>query len=179
MENLNADVSTAGAHAFFSERDPALVQAIEGMESVETWTRDRFENVQGTLQKLSDKIEEIDMDDIQGTQHNKLIILMGYISSGKAIKLLMWIEHNSPNFVAKTLAEAQMLSALDKINEGAARLFVERFEVLEKMHMLSRVFSEERLRIVQRVLKILAGDETGDSDRDDEYAEEEGSYAEA
>lgn len=179
MDNLNSDVSTEGAHAFFKERDPSLVDAIASMERVESWTKDRFENVQATLQQLADRVEYLDMDDIQGAQHNKLIILMGYISSGKAIKLLMWIEHNSPNFVAKTLAEAQMLSALDKLNEGAARLFVERFEVLERMHMLSRVFSDERLRMVQRVLKILAGDETGDSDQDDEFTEEEGGYANA
>lgn len=178
MDFLNSDVSAEGALAFFRERDPSLAQAIEGMERVESWTRDRHDNVQELLQKLSDKIEEVDMDDIQGAQHNKLIILMGYISSGKAIKLLMWIEHNSPNFVAKTLAEAQMLSALDKLNEGAARLFVERFEVLERMHMLSRVFSEERLRIVQRVLKILAGEDAGEADDQDGY-EEEGGYAEA
>lgn len=177
MDSLNADVSTDGAHAFFRERDPALVQAIAGMESVESWTRDKFDSVQTMLQQLSDKIEDLDMDALEGAQHNKFIILLGYISSGKAIKLLMWIEHNSPNFVAKTLAEAQMLSALDKLNEGAARLFVERFEVLERMHMLSRVFSEERLRIVQRVLRILAG-EDGSEQESDGY-EDEDSYAEA
>lgn len=175
MENLNPDISAEGASAFFGERDPALAKAISSMESVETWTRDRVQSVQQTLQTLSDKIEDLDMDGIDGAQHSKLIILLGYISSGKAIKLLMWIEHNSPNFVAKTLAEAQMLSALDKFNEGAARLFVERFEVLERMHMLSRVFSEDRLRIVQRVLKILAGEDAGsDSDNfenEDDYVE--------
>lgn len=160
MDNLNSDISTQGSHAFFEERDPALLQAIKGMERVESWTKDKYENVQDLLQKLSDRIEDLDIEELKGAQHNKLIILLGYISTGKAIKLLMWIEHNSPNFVAKTLAEAQMLSALDKINEGAAKIFVERFEVLERMHMLSRVFSEERLAVVQRVLKILAGDDT-------------------
>lgn len=170
MDNLNADVSVAAVHAFFGERDPALVTAIQGMESVETWTQDRVDQVQATLQQLADKVEEYDLRDIQGPQHSKLIILMGYISSGKALKLLMWIEHHEPNFVAKTLAEAQMLSALDKVNEGAARLFVERFETLERMHMLSRVFSEDRLRIVQRVLRILAGEDTGDEEQDEEEA---------
>lgn len=174
MDNLNSDISTQGSHAFFEERDPALLQAIKGMESVESWTKDRYENVQAMLQQLADRVEDLDMEELKGAQHNKLIILLGYISSGKAIKLLMWIEHNSPNFVAKTLAEAQMLSALDKINEGSAKLFVERFEQLERMHMLSRVFSEERLAVVQRVLKILAGD---DSDSTEEFNDDEVDYA--
>lgn len=170
-EELNADMSTEGTHAFFHDRDPLLEAAIVGMESVETWTQDKTQSVQDTLQKLSDRVEDIDVDDITGNIQSKLIILLGYISSGKAIKLLMWIDLNSPNFVAKTLAEAQMLSALDKINEGAARLFVERFEVLERMHMLSRVFSEERLQIVQKVLRILSG-EDNESLSEDEGNEE-------
>lgn len=171
MDELNADMSSDGSHAFFRERDPMLESAVVGMESVETWTRDRAQAVQETLQKIADRVEEMDIDLIAGPLQNKLIILLGYISTGKAIKLLMWFDQNSPNFVAKTLAEAQMLSALDKLNEGAARLFVERFEVLERMHMLSRVFSEERLLIVQKVLRILSGEDPDGVD--DEETEED------
>lgn len=170
MEDFNADMSTEASHAFFRDRDPLLEEAIVGMESVETWTQDKAELVQKTLQELASKIEDLDPDFITGKLQNQLIVLLSYISSGKAIKLLMWIDQNSPHFVAKTLAEAQMMSALDKPNEAAARLFVERFEVLEKMHMLSRVFSEERLTVVQHVLRILAGQ---DSDSDTDNPEEE------
>ena len=170
MENLNADVSQEGVLAFFNERDPSLVQAIQGMEQVETWTVDKIESVQKMFQELADRVEEVDMESLEGSTQNKLIVLLGYISSGKAIKLLMWIEMNYPNFVARTLADAQMLSALDKFNEGAAKLFVERFEVLERMHCLSRIFSEERIKIVKKVLKILAGEY---SDNESEEEDEE------
>lgn len=168
MEDLNADMSSESAHAFFQDRDPLLEQAILGMESVETWTQDRTQSVQDTLQKLADRVEDVNFADMSAELQNKLVVLIAYISSGKAIKLLMWIDQNSPNFVAKTLAEAQMLSALDKINAGAARLFVERFEVLERMHMLSRVFAEERLHIVQKVLRILSGEDKGNTSVQDE-----------
>lgn len=170
MEDLNADMSTEGAHAFFRDSDPLLGQAIVGMESVETWTQDRTAAVQKTLQDFANRVDEIDTDVITGQLQNDLIVLLGYISTGKAIKLLMWIDQNSPHFVAKTLAEAQMLSALDRLNEAAAKLFVERFEVLERMHMLSRIFSEERLTVVQKVLLILSGqeaDEDGQREEDD------------
>lgn len=169
MENLNSDVSVEGVEAFFSERDPGLADAIKGMESVETWTRDKEQQVHETLQNLANRIEDFDMHKLEDSTQSKLIILLSYISSGKAIKLLMWIEHNNPNFVARTLADAQMISALDRFNHGAARLFVERFEVLERMHNLSRIFSEDRLEIVQRVLRILAGEENyQDSNSEDQ-----------
>lgn len=159
LDNLNSDMSTAGARAFFAERSPSLEQAIIGMESCESWTRDRFQSVQAALQNFADRVEEFDMQDLPAELHNRLIVLLGYITSGKAIKLLMWIEQSSPNFVARTLAEAQALAVLDKVNEEAARLFIERFEALERLDMLSRIFAEERLVIVQRVLRILAGED--------------------
>jgi prophage DNA circulation protein len=163
-DNFNSDLSLEGVQAFFRERDPNLAKAVEGMESVESWTRDRVESVQAMLQQLADRVEYADLETEATAVQTKLIVLLGYISSGKAIKLLMWIDQTSPNFVAKTLAEAQMLAVLDKVNEEAARLFVERFEVLERLHMLSRIFAEDRLEIVQKVLRILAGEDPGAED---------------
>lgn len=166
-DNLNSDLSTEATVAYFEELDPQLGAAVKSMESVESWTKDRHAEVQNALQKFADKVNDREDDEISPEMQQKLIILLGYISTGKAIKLLMWIEQSLPNFVAKTLAEAQMLSVLDKLNEDSCRLFVERFYVLERLHMLSRIFAEERLRTIQKVLKILNG-ENPDLDDEDE-----------
>lgn len=165
-DNLNSDLSEEATFEFFSERDPGLASAIRGMESCESWTKDRIGSVQVALQNLSDRIEEFDLDNMPTDLHNRMIILLSYIGSGKAIKLLMWIDQCSPNFVARTLAEAQMLAVIDKPNEEASRIFIERFEVLERLNMLSRVFAEDRLAVVERVLRILSGDETTDEEED-------------
>lgn len=173
-DNLNSDLSQESSDAFFSERDPALAKAIQGMESCESWTRDRVDSVQNALQNFADHVEDFDLDNIPNDLHNRLIILLGYISSGKAIKLLMWIDQCSPNFVARTLAEAQMLAVIDKPNEEASRLFIERFEVLERLNMLSRVFAEDRLSVVERVLRILSGDDASDDEDLDPSEMQEG-----
>jgi hypothetical protein len=167
-DHLSADLSTDATRDFFRDQDPVLEQTIIGMESVESWTRDSYEPVQAALQRLAERLEAIDMHELPQDHHNKLIILLGYISSGKAIRLLMWIEEFAPNFVARTMAEAQMLAALDHVNEHAARLFIERIEVLERHHMLHRVFSPDRLRIITKVLRILNGQPTSEEDEDDE-----------
>lgn len=158
QDNLNSDLSSEGTRAYFEDLDPQLGAAVKSMESVESWTKDRHEEVQSALQKFADKVSESDIEEISPEMQKKLIVLLGYISTGKAIKLLMWIEQSLPNFVAKTLAEAQMLSVFDKLNEESCRLFVERFYVLERLHMLSRIFAEDRLETIQKVLKILAGE---------------------
>ena len=171
-----ADLSTAATHAFFREQDPALEATIVGMEAVENWTRDSAPQVQQALQALADRIESVDMGELDPDLHNKLIILLSYISSGKALRLLLWIEEFAPNFVARTMAEAQMLAALDKLNEKAAALFVERIEVLERHHVLRRVFAPERLKTMKKVLRILSGsgvqnpDDDEDDDDDDDDA---------
>ena len=175
---VDADMSAQSAHAFFAERDPALEKAIIGMEACESWTKDRIDTVQQALQGFADRVEEFDLQNIPQELNNRLIVMLGYISTGKAIKLLMWIDQTAPNFVARTMAEAQMLSVLDKVNEEAARLFIERFMVLERLHLLSRVFSEDRLQIVERVLRILSGQEVEDDEEgfDDELHQGEGDH---
>jgi intracellular multiplication protein IcmW len=165
LDDLNSDLSTEAAEAFFEARDPSLAAAIKSMESAESWTKDRFEEVQVTLQEFAERIADADLEEVSPKMRSELIVLLGYISSGKAIKLLMWIESSLPNFVARTLAQAQMLGVEDPINNEACRLFVERFYVLERLQMLSRIYSEERLKIVQKVLHILAhGDDEAEED---------------
>ncbi|MGJ7523512.1 type IVB secretion system protein IcmW [Variovorax sp. LT1P1] len=175
IDELNADMSSGSTEAFFREADPLLAGAIHSMESVETWTRDQVAEVQATLQKIAERVEELDPQMPQSL-HNQLIVLLGYISTGKALKLLMWFDANNPNFVARTLAEAQLLSVLDRGNAAAAGLLVERFEVLERNHLLARIFSEDRLLIVQKVLRILKGD---DPDVEPSDEQEEEPYAQA
>lgn len=167
-DQLTSDLSPAAVTAFLREQDPelSLEKAVGGMEAVETWTRDRADKVQAALQALADRMDLIDMSDISQDTHNRLIVLLSYISTGKALKLMCWIDASSPNFVARTLAEAQMLAVMDKMNEGAARLFIERIEVVDRLQMLSRIFSEDRIVTIQKVLRILTNEDTGDEDDD-------------
>lgn len=177
FDQVDSDMSSSAVHAFFAERAPELEKAIIGMESCESWTKDRIDAVQEALQSFANAVDQYDLQNIPQELNNRLIVMLGYISSGKAIKLLMWIDQSSPNFVARTMAEAQMLSVLDKVNAEAARLFIERFMVLERLHLLSRVFSEDRLQIVERVLRILSGQEVeDDDDLIDESIEGEGDH---
>jgi hypothetical protein len=156
---IDSDLSAQGVESYFQGLDPALSEAVRNMEAVETWTRDRYESVQAMLQTLADKVEYADINQDSRVFQSKLIVLLSYISSGKAIKLLSWIDQTVPNFVATTLAEAQMLAALDRVNEEAGRLFVERFVALERLYLLSRLFDEKRLEWIQRTLWILGGND--------------------
>jgi uncharacterized Zn finger protein len=155
----NLDLSREATEEYFEERD--LATAVKNMESVEHWTRDRYEEVQEMLQRLADVIEQADLSEISESLQHRLIYLLGYISSGKAIRLLMWMESEHPAFVAKTLTEAHLLSFTDIANDPSAKLsaklFVERFYVLERLNVLSRVFERRRLELVTRVLGILNG----------------------
>lgn len=177
FDQVDSDMSSDAVHAFFGERAPELEKAIIGMEACEPWTKDRIDKVQEALQSFANAVDQFDLQNISQELNNRLIVMISYISSGKAIKLLMWIDQSAPNFVARTMAEAQMLSVLDKTNAEAARLFIERFMVLERLHLLSRVFSEDRLQIVERVLRILSGQEVEDDDlNDDDTLEGEGDH---
>ena len=167
QDPLNADLSADATRAFLVDKDETLARAVATMESTETWTQDHEPGVQAALQRLSDAVEGLDLESMPAPVHDKLIVLLSYIKSGKALKFLLWIEATNPNFVAKTLAQAQMLMVLDRVNPGAAQLFMERIEVLETLHLLSRVFSAERFEMVERVFRILRSGADQDDDSND------------
>lgn len=163
------DLSPDATQEYFEERE--LAEAIGVMESVEYWTRDRYEEVQQVLDRLALTVEQADLETVSPEMQRSLIHLLGYISSGKAIRLLMWMEGKHPTFVAKTMTEAHLLTMGDtgglsaddgsggKDRLASAKLFLERFYVLERDNVLSRVFSGRRLQLISDVLECLRVDE--------------------
>lgn len=155
------DLSTEGVRAALEGYHPDIEKAVRAMESSESWTMDRYSKVQAALEQLAAKIEEetnagdIDFGTISEEAHDQMIALLGYLSSGKAIRLLLWIDQYSPDFVAKTLVQAQFMTIKEGVDKAGCELLIERFQVLENMHLLSRVYAEPRLSIMREVLNTL------------------------
>lgn len=171
------DLSTEGVRNYLASCDPGIEKAVRSMEAAESWTMDRVPRIQEQLEALGVRIEsdlddgKIDFNNISEPLHNELIVLSGYVSSGKALRLLLWIDQSFPDFVARTLVQAQYVSVNPDLNPESCRLLVERFQVLERMHLLSRVFAEPRLSMVQDVIRMLRGDPTEDELNDEATAD--------
>lgn len=144
----------ASSQYWFEYLDPMIYRVITFMESVEDWTLDgnpEFEAAMEQLGKELDDIEKIDMSLL--AEEEKFIRIVGNIKSGRGLRLLQAIDTVHPGSASRVLihAEETSLGSYDP-----AGFFLKRNIVFERLRLLSRVFSQYRLKLVLRALE---GDE--------------------
>lgn len=144
----------ASSQYWFEYLDPMIYRVITFMESVEDWTLDgnpEFEAAITELGKELDDIEKIDMNLL--AEEDKFIRIVGNIKSGRGLRLLQAIDTVHPGSASRVLIRAEETSLG---SHDPAGFFLKRNIVFERLRLLSRVFSQYRLRLVLRALE---GDE--------------------
>lgn len=143
------DLSHAAVHKFWHDYpDPMIYRVISFMEGVEDWTVDGDETFEAALQKLGDTLEDIGNIDLQ--QENSIIQLVTFIKSGRGLRVLMALDMAYPGAAAKVLMHAEKITKSEQDMPG---LFLRRNVVFERLRLLGRVFSNERLQLVQKALE--------------------------
>lgn len=146
------DLSHEAAARYWNDYvDPMIYRVVTFMESVEDWTRDgdpSLENALTQLGKELDDIASIDMG-MLGQEAN-FIRIVGNIKTGRGLRLLQAIDVAHPGSASKILihAEETTMGGYD-----AAGFFLKRNIVFERLRLLARVFSENRLKLVARALE--------------------------
>lgn len=152
------DLSDGAIGAFFRQRDAKLDRGIRSMESVEVWTLDRVNEVQTALERMGDKLAtsgDISSSDEGDASRAKDLVmsLLAYTKTGRGVRLLMHVDQHYPGFVARMIQDAMMLSAVGSINPKACELMVDRFQTLDRMHLIARIFAPERVQTVIEALR--------------------------
>lgn len=144
------DLSLDGARKFWSEyQDPAIYRVLTFMEAVEEgWTLDGDPTLEEAMVKLGEVLEDIGGVDLQ--REDDFIKIAGYISSTRNLRLLQCLDSAHPGAASKLLMHAETAAAQ---NDEIATLFLRRNIVFERLRLLTRVFSNERLELVQKVLE--------------------------
>ena len=93
-------------------------------------------------------LENIGNVDLQ--EEDKFIQISSYIKIGSALRLLQCIDKAYPGAASKILMYAEELNT--KTADKTSELFLRRNIVFERLRLLKRIFDEERLT---RILKIL------------------------
>lgn len=148
MPDLSLEASAQYWHEYI---DPMIYRVVTFMESVEDWTSDGDPGLEEAINKLGkelDELESVDLSALGG--EDKFIRLVGNIKSGRGLRVLQAIDTVQPGSASKILihAEETSLSATDP-----AGFFLKRNIVFERLRLLSRVFSEYRLKLVARALE--------------------------
>ena len=146
------DLSHDACAQYWSDyADPMIYRVITFMESVEDWTGDgdlAFEAAVDQLGKELDDIASIDLNKL--AEADNFIRLVAHIKTGRGLRLLQALDTVHPGSASKILIHAEESSAR---SQDPAGFFLKRNIIFERLRLLSRTFSENRLKLVSRALE--------------------------
>jgi len=146
------DLSHKGSHLYWKQyQDPMIYRVLSFMESVEQWTKDGDPSLEATLTQLGQEIDELDKVDLDKLGRQALFIRLGnHLGMSRTLRLLQALDTAHPGSAAKLLIHAEETSDNP---EDEAGLFLRRNIAFERLRLLARVFSQDRLGLVLKALE--------------------------
>lgn len=146
------DLSHKGSHLYWKEyQDPMIYRVLSFMESVEQWTKDGDPSLEAILTQLGQEIDELDKVDLDKLGRQALFIRLGnHLGMSRTLRLLQALDTTHPGSAAKLLIHAEETS---NNPEDEAGLFLRRNMAFERLRLLARVFSRDRLALVLKALE--------------------------
>ncbi len=143
------DFSTEAVHQFWANYDdPMIYKVILFMETVEQWAQDGHPEVEVALRKLGEELENI--NDIDLEHEDEFINVCTNLKMGRTLRLMQCLDTARPGAASKLLIHAEENS---ESSEDMAGIFLRRNIVFERLRLLSRVFSQQRLELVTRAIE--------------------------
>lgn len=143
------DLSSKAVHEFWKNyEDPMIYRVISFMEAVEKSMLDGNSEVEEALKKLGTSMDGITRFDLT---HESLYVKIGaYLHIGRLLRILQAIDTIHPGSASRVLMYAEEKS---RSNDEHATLFIRRNIIFERLRLLARIFSPERLNAVSKILE--------------------------
>lgn len=139
------DLSANSVKKFWRERgDVTIIQIIEQMELADTWTLDGQPEFEEKLQDFTHWIN--DQKEFELTNEKDLISLMVSLKTGRALRLLQYIDQKQAGAASKLLIYAEVAAETDP----SCKCFLQRNLIFERMQLLSRIFSPNRFELLMK-----------------------------
>lgn len=144
----------ASAQYWYEYSDPMIYRVITFMENVEDWTLDGNPELEQAMIDLGQELDNIDNINWGSVgAEASFIKLAAFIKTGRGLRLLQTIDVVHPGSASRVLVHAEETNVGTHDPSG---FFLKRNIVFERLRLLSRVFSQARLKLV---LQALEGDE--------------------
>lgn len=151
MPDLSLEASANYWHEFM---DPMIYRVVVFLESVEDWTLDGNPELEQAIAALGDAFDALESVDLNTLNHQeKIIRLVANVKSGRGLRILQAMDVAQPGSASKILVYAETNNAF---HDDPSSIFLKRNIAFERLRLLSRIFSETRLKLVARALE---GDE--------------------
>lgn len=146
------NLSRKASHEYWQQyADPMIHRVLSFMESAETDTADSnhlFDAILNELGKLLENLEKIDLNKLD--HQEAFIQLANYLQMNQTLRLLQALDAAKPGAAARLLMHAE---SIRRDEEDDAGLFLKRNLIFERLRLLARVFSEERLVLIRESLE--------------------------
>lgn len=144
-----AKLDLLSSHEFWKNYDdPMIYRVIAFMETVETFTLDGNPALEETITKLGNALDQLTSFELG--KEDQFITLCAHIKSSRILRLLQAIDTIDPGSASKLLMYAEENNTPENTMAG---LFLRRNIIFERLRLLARVFSVERLELVLKVLE--------------------------
>lgn len=138
-----------GSHEFWKNYDdPMIYRVIAFMETAEGWTLDGDPALEKSIQKLGEAFDQIESFDL--SKEDQFITLCSHIKTSRILRILQTIDTIDPGSASKLLMYAEENNSSEHV---MASLFLRRNIVFERLRLLARVFSKERIELALKVLE--------------------------
>ncbi|MDB6096364.1 MAG: phosphoesterase [Francisellaceae bacterium] len=147
------DLHIDAVNAFWDSYDRrTLYRIIAALENVEHWTVDTHPEIDPYIIALGDAIDNAHDFEID---EKIMIRILSNTHAGRALRILQAIDMAKPGTASQLLMyaeEASQESGNKPVNQHA-KIFLRRNLVFERLQLLSRVFSPQRVSLVLKALE--------------------------
>jgi intracellular multiplication protein IcmW len=140
------DLSLESVHAFWHEYDHRILYKIVcSLEETEDWIPYDPE-IDQLVRDLGDVIDS--SSGISTLSQETVINLLTSIKFTQALRVMHAIETKTPGFVSNLLVWSEEQKT--KNSMGPSSVFLKRNVIFERLQLMSRIFSQERLNLLNR-----------------------------
>lgn len=140
------NLNQANVNFYWKGQDPKIAKIISVMEKVEHWVVDDIDAVSKELINIGKKMNTTDKSKL-AKNSDQLIEVMAYITSGKALRLLNWLDDNHSGLSFQYVMEAR------QTDDDTGKLLIDRLKTIKTLSLLNKVFSPSRTRLITELLK--------------------------
>lgn len=144
-EKLNLNQSNV--NFYWKNIDPRMSKIITIMERVEHWVVDDVESVARELISVGKKMSSSGRTSLT-RKSDDLIVVMAYITCGKALRILNWLDDHHNGLSFHYVTEARQMEDFDP-----GKLLLDRLKTIKTLSLLTKVFSPTRTRLISEILR--------------------------
>lgn len=128
--------------------DPSIYRVIAFMESVENFTLDGTPALEAVIDKIGETLDSLMTFDLG--KEDQFVALCAHLKSSRILRILQAIDTIDPGSASKLLMFAEENNTPDNPLAG---FFLRRNIAFERLRLLSRVFSADRLVLMLKILE--------------------------